>query len=479
MPELTKKERMQIARHSMPVQEPSNRINNFDEVALGYTTEIAQQEAARCLQCKNPKCSEGCPVQVSIPEFIAAVRDGDFALAVSILKSKNNLPAICGRVCPQEVQCESRCILGVKGEPVAIGRLERFVGDYELANRTLAINKAKSLGKKVAVVGSGPAGLTCAVDLGRHGYDVTIFEALHLCGGVLAYGIPEFRLPKQVIRTEIESAVEALGITICKDHIIGNTLTLDDLQSEFDAVFLGTGAGLPMFLNIPGVNLNGVMSANEFLTRVNLMKGYAFPRFDTPVKVGNKVAVIGAGNVAMDSVRCARRLQSIRKNGAELGEVHIVYRRSSAEVPARQEEVHHAAEEGVIFDFLTNPIAILDDGKGAVRALRCVRMELGEPDASGRCRPVPIPDSEFELAVDQVIFALGTNPNPLVFTNAGDLERSKWGTVVANEENGYTTRKCVWAGGDVVTGAATVISAMGAGKRAASDIHAKLVKCEL
>lgn len=472
MTALTKKERMKIPRQEMPVQEPEARVENFNEVALGFTLDLARREAERCLQCKDPHCMEGCPVEVTIPEFIEAVREGDMAKAVAVMKAKNNLPAICGRVCPQEVQCEERCILGKKGEPVAIGRLERFVGDFELANNTFAVTKAPPTGKKVAVVGSGPAGLTCAVDLGRMGHDVTIFESLHIPGGVLVYGIPEFRLPKSVIQAEIDTAAKALGIEILSDYVIGRTLTLDELQLEFDAVFLGTGAGLPMFMRIPGINYNGVMSANEFLTRVNLMKGYQFPEYDTPVKVGKRVAVIGAGNVAMDSARCALRLQSLREkaNGVERGEVHIVYRRSPAEVPARLEEVHHAKEEGVIFDFLTNPIAIIGDDKGGVRAMRCIRMELGEPDDSGRRRPVPIQGSEFEMDVDQVVFALGTSPNPLVFVNADGLERSRHGTAVADQETGRTTMKGVWAGGDVVTGAATVISAMGAGKRAAVDI---------
>jgi len=472
MAELTKKERMKIPRQEMPVQEPEDRVENFSEVALGYTLEMARREAERCLQCKDPHCMEGCPVEVTIPEFIEAVRVGDMAKAVAAMKAKNNLPAICGRVCPQEVQCEQRCILGKKGEPVAIGRLERFVGDFELANNTFAVTKGPSTGKKVAVVGSGPAGITCAVDLGRMGHDVTIFESLHTPGGVLVYGIPEFRLPKAVIRAEIETAAKALGIQILPDYVIGRTLTLDELLAQFDAVFLGTGAGLPMFMRIPGINLNGVMSANEFLTRVNLMKGYEFPEYDTPVKVGRKVAVIGAGNVAMDSARCALRLHSLRArtNGVERGEVHIVYRRSPAEVPARLEEVHHAKEEGVIFDFLTNPIEIIGDGKGGVLAMRCIRMELGEPDQSGRRSPIPIKGSEFDMEVDQVIFALGTSPNPLVFVNADGLERSKYGTAVANQESGRTTLERVWAGGDVVTGAATVISAMGAGKRAAADM---------
>lgn len=473
MAELTKKERMKIARQDMPVQEPQDRVQNFSEVALGFTMELARTEAERCLQCKEPHCMDGCPVGVTIPEFIAAVRDGDMAKAVRIMKGKNNLPAICGRVCPQEVQCESRCILGKKGQAVAIGRIERFVGDYELANKTFDVSRASSSGKKVAVVGSGPSGLTCAVDLGRMGYDVTIFESLHTPGGVLVYGIPEFRLPKSVIRAEIETAAKALGIQILSDYVIGRTLTIDELLARFDAIFLGTGAGLPMFMNIPGINLNGVMSANEFLTRVNLMRGYQFPEFDTPVMVGKKVAVVGAGNVAMDSARCALRLQSLKakENGSEKGgEVHIVYRRSSEEVPARLEEVHHAKEEGVIFDFLTNPVEIFGDDKGAVCGMRCIKMELGEPDQSGRRRPIPIKGSEFEMPVDQVVMALGTSPNPLVFVNAAGLERSKHGTVIADHETGRTTMKGIWAGGDVVTGAATVISAMGAGKRAAADI---------
>jgi glutamate synthase (NADPH/NADH) small chain len=389
------------------------------------------------------------------------------------MKDKNNLPAICGRVCPQEVQCEARCILGKKGEPVAIGRIERFVGDFELVNNTFEVTRGPSTGKKVAVVGSGPASVTCAVDLARMGHEVTIFESLHTPGGVLVYGIPEFRLPKAVIRAEIETAAKALGIQILSDYVIGRTLTIAELAEKHDAIFLGTGAGLPMFMRIPGINLNGVMSANEFLTRVNLMRGYQFPEFDTPVKVGSKVAVIGAGNVAMDSARCALRLQSQRARaggGQSGGEVHIVYRRSPVEVPARLEEVHHAEEEGVIFDFLTNPVEIIGDDKGAVRAMRCIRMELGEPDQSGRRSPVPIKGSEFEMEVDHVIMALGTSPNPLVFINADGLQRSRHGTVVADQQTGRTTMKAVWAGGDVVTGAATVISAMGAGKRAAADI---------
>lgn len=371
------------------------------------------------------------------------------------------------------MQCEGKCILAKKGKSVAIGRLERFVGDYELTHRTCPLVKAPATGKRIAIVGSGPAGITCAVDLGREGHDVTIFESLHGPGGVLIYGIPEFRLPKGVVHNEVNYAVECLGIEIRTDHVIGRTFTLDELLSEYDAVFLGTGAGLPSFMRIPGINLNGVMSANEFLTRVNLMKAYLFPEFDTPSKVGKKVAVIGAGNVAMDSVRCSLRLQILRaqETGEAPGEVHIVYRRSRDEVPAREEEFHHAEEEGVIFDFLTNPVEILGDEKSSVRGLRCVRMELGEPDSSGRRKPVEINGSEFEMEVDTVIMALGTSPNPLVFIDAEGLKRTKYGTAVAEAETGRTKKRRVWAGGDVVTGAATVISAMGAGKRAAADIH--------
>jgi glutamate synthase (NADPH/NADH) small chain len=474
--ELTNRERMQIPRQAMPEQGPVVRGGNFSEVALGFTAELARQEAERCLQCARPRCVEGCPVGVLIPEFIRALREGDMVGAVQAMKVKNSLPAICGRVCPQEVQCEVRCVLAKKGEPVAIGRLERFVGDYELDQRTCPLERSELTGKRVAVVGTGPAGLTCAVDVAREGHQVTMFESLHSPGGVLVYGIPEFRLPKSVVRGEIEYAAECLGIEILRDHVIGRIRTLGELLEEYDAVFLGTGAGLPSFLRIPGINYNGVMSANEFLTRVNLMKGYLFPEYDTPVKVGGRVAVIGAGNVAMDSARCSLRLQHLvaQSNGSEPGEVHIVYRRSRNEVPARAEEFHHAEEEGVIFDFLTNPVEIFGDENGNVRAMRCIRMELGEPDGSGRRRPIPIEGSEFEMAVDTVIMALGTSPNPLVFVDAEGLERSKWGTVIADEETGRTTMAHVWAGGDVVTGAATVVSAMGAGKQAAVDINSFL-----
>jgi glutamate synthase (NADPH/NADH) small chain len=480
MAEMKPADRMKIKRHEMPNQDQVQRRGNFEEVALGYAADTARTEAERCLQCKDPKCVQGCPVGVLIPQFIKALREGDMVKAVEWMKVKNNLPAICGRVCPQEVQCEGNCILGKKGEPVAIGRLERYVGDFELSQRTCPLVKAPKTGKKIAVVGSGPAGITCAVDLGREGHDVTIFESLHGPGGVLVYGIPEFRLPKSVVHGEIGYAADCLGIDIKTDHVIGRSFTLDELLVDYDAVFLGTGAGLPSFMRIPGINLNGVMSANEFLTRVNLMKAYQFPEYDTPVKLGKKVAVVGAGNVAMDSVRCSARLQSLqaKKTGEVPGEAHIVYRRSKDEVPARQEEVHHAAEEGVIFNFLTNPIEILGDEKGNVRALRCVRMELGEPDASGRRKPVEIKGSEFDMEMDTVIMALGTNPNPIVFVDAAGLERTKYGTAVADNDTGRTKKKRVWAGGDVVTGAATVISAMGAGKRAAADIG-KFLKGEI
>lgn len=473
MPELTQRERIRIPRQDMPTQEPAVRRGNYNEVALGYTAEQARLEAERCLQCTRPHCVEGCPVGVLIPEFIRALRDGDMVGAVQAMKAKNSLPAICGRVCPQEVQCEQTCILAKKGQPVAIGRLERFVGDYELQTRTCPLERADSTGKRVAVVGSGPAGLTCAVDVAREGHNVTVFESLHSPGGVLVYGIPEFRLPKRVVHAEIDYAVECLGIELRRDHIIGRTMTMNELLDDYDAVFVGSGAGLPSFMRIPGINLNGVMSANEFLTRVNLMKGYLFPEYDTPAKVGERVAVIGAGNVAMDAARCSLRLQTLRSpaDGSAPGGVHIVYRRSRDEVPARAEEFHHAEEEGIVFDFLTNPVEILSDEKNAVAGMRCIRMELGEPDASGRRRPIEIPGSEFDMAVDTVIFALGTSPNPLVFVDADGLKRTRHGTVAADEETGRTTLARVWAGGDVVTGAATVVSAMGAGKRAAADIN--------
>ncbi|MGD8397539.1 MAG: NADPH-dependent glutamate synthase, partial [Anaerolineae bacterium] len=402
-----------------------------------------------------------------IPAFIERIKAGDMPGAARSLKADNALPAICGRVCPQETQCEALCVVGKKYEPVAIGRLERYVADWDLAHPAEPPAPAASTGKKVAVIGCGPAGLTCAGELARMGHSVTIFESLHAAGGVLVYGIPEFRLPKDIVHAEVEY-VEKLGVEIRLDAVVGKTYTLDEILHEegYDAVFLGTGAGLPMFMRIPGENYNGVYSANEFLTRVNLMKAYLFPEWDTPVKIGRVVAVVGAGNVAMDSARSALRL------GAD--EVHIVYRRSHEEVPARAEEVHHAEEEGIVFDFLTNPVEIYGDEEGWVRGMRCIRMKLGEPDASGRRRPLPIEGSEFDMDVDMVVMALGTRPNPLVFTDSGGLERTKWGTVVADEETGKTTKDRVWAGGDIVTGAATVISAMGAGKRAAADIDRHL-----
>ena len=477
MADLKPKDRMKIPRQAMPHQDPVTRAANFDEVATGLTLELAMLEADRCLQCKNSPCIDGCPVEVMIPQFILALREGDLPGAARILKDKNNLPAICGRVCPQESQCEAVCLLGKRGEPVAIGRLERFVADWELSQDMEPPAVPPPTGRRVAVIGAGPAGLTCAADLARLGHSVTVFEALQDPGGVLVYGIPEFRLPKATVKAEVDY-IRSLGVEIRTDAVIGQLYTLDELLEEegYDAMFLGTGAGLPSFLNIPGINYNGVMSANEFLTRVNLMKGYLFPEYDTPVKIGKRVAVIGAGNVAMDAARSALRLGTVkaRLDGGEPPAVHIVYRRSPAEVPARAEEVDHAHEEGVIFDFLTNPVEIFGDENRTVVGMRCISMELGEPDDSGRRRPVPIEGSEFDMEVDTVVMALGTRPNPLVFRESGGLERTRWGTVVANEETGETTKGRVWAGGDVVTGAATVISAMGAGKVAARDIDRHL-----
>lgn len=451
----------QIPRQEMPTQDPGQRRSNFGEVALGYTMEMSVAEASRCIQCKKPRCVRGCPVQVRIPEFILALREGDMWGAAEALKETNSLPAICGRVCPQETQCEIECVLGRKGEPVAIGRLERFVADWERSQGMRIPETPESTGKRVAIVGSGPAGLTAAGDLAKIGYAVEILESLHVPGGVLMYGIPEFRLPKDVVSAEIDY-VSKLGAVIRPNVVVGKLYTLVELLERYEAVFLGTGAGLPMMMNIPGENYNGVYSANELLTRTNLMKGYLFPEWDTPVKVGDKVAVVGAGNVAMDSARCSLRL------GAE--EVHIVYRRSRIEVPARAEEAHHAEEEGIIFDFLTNPVEIYGNEQGWVTGMRCIRMKLGEPDASGRRRPLPIEGSEFDISVDTVVMALGTRPNPLVFTDAKELERTRWGTVVADIETGRTKMERIWAGGDIVTGAATVISAMGAGRVAANDI---------
>jgi glutamate synthase (NADPH/NADH) small chain len=458
---MKKAKKVEIPRQAMPVQDPVERGSNFEEVALGYTLEMAVAEANRCIQCKKPLCVTGCPVQVRIPEFIKSLREGDMWGSAEILKDTNSLPAICGRVCPQETQCEIKCVLSRKGDPVAIGRLERFVADWERGQEKRPVTLAKPIDRRVAIVGSGPAGLTAAGDLAKKGYDVEVLESLHLPGGVLMYGIPEFRLPKDIVSSEIDY-LRSMGVKIRTDVVVGKLYTLMELLEKYDALFLGTGAGLPMMMRIPGENYNGVYSANELLTRTNLMKGYLFPQWDTPVKVGERVAVVGAGNVAMDSARCSLRL------GAK--EVHIVYRRSRVEVPARAEEFHHAEEEGIIFDFLTNPVEIYGNEEGWVTGIRCIRMELGEPDASGRRRPIPIPESEFDMGMDTVVMALGTRPNPLVFTDAEGLERTKWGTVVANGENGRTKLERVWAGGDIVTGAATVISAMGAGRVAATDI---------
>ncbi|MFO7696313.1 MAG: NADPH-dependent glutamate synthase [Anaerolineae bacterium] len=453
------------ARHAMPAQDPQVRAHNFGEVATGYSLAMAVEEAERCIQCRRPLCVTGCPVQVRIPEFIKALREGDMWQAVEFLKDHNSLPAICGRVCPQESQCEAVCVIGRRGEPVAIGRLERFVADWEREQGVRVPEIAPSNGMRVAIIGSGPAGLTAAGDLAKKGYQVDILEALHEPGGVLIYGIPEFRLPKAVVAAEVDY-LRKLGVTIRYNVVIGKLYTLSELFETYQAVFLGTGAGLPIMMNIPGENLNGVYSANEFLTRVNLMKAFDFPNWETPVRVGARVAVVGAGNVAMDAARSSLRL------GAK--EVHIVYRRSRDEVPARAEEVEHAQEEGIIFDFLTNPIAVLGNEQGGVAGLRCIRMTLGEPDASGRRSPVPMECSEFDMPMDTVVMALGTRPNPLVFTEALGLQRSRQGTVVADTATGRTTQERVWAGGDIVTGAATVISAMGAGRVAANDIDGYL-----
>ena len=452
-----------VPRQGMPCQDAKERAQNFKEVALGYTEETAILEASRCLQCKKPLCRQGCPVEVLIPDFIKLVSEQDFMGAAQKLKEKNNLPAVCGRVCPQESQCESKCILGIKGESVAIGRLERFVADYELSKGCCEQEKGASTGKKVAIIGAGPAGLTCAADLAKLGHAVTVFEALHVAGGVLMYGIPEFRLPKDVVQTEINN-LKKLGVEIKTNMVVGKVTSVDELmQSEgYDAVFLGTGAGLPYFLNIPGENLLGVYSANEFLTRSNLMKGYCFPDFNTPLRIGKRVAVLGAGNVAMDASRTALRL------GAE--ESLIVYRRSRDEMPARHEELEQAEEEGVEFRLLTNPIEIVGDENGIVNGMKCLRYELGEPDASGRRSPVAIAGSEFIMEVDTVVVAIGQGPNPLVTTTTPGLELNKRGNIVANPETMATSKPGVFAGGDIVTGAATVILAMGAGKTAARSI---------
>ena len=459
--------KLDLNRVPMPRQDPRARGKNFNEVALGYSLEQAQYEANRCIQCPKRPCVTGCPVDVDIPDFIEALRQGDMKEAVRILKSKNSLPGICGRICPQETQCEATCSLSKKGAPIAIGRLERYVADWELAQGEMAKPEiAKPTGRKIAIVGSGPAGLTTAADLAKLGHEVTIFEALHIAGGVLMYGIPEFRMPKHIVQTEVDY-VRSLGVEIKLDSVVGKVITVDELLGNgYSAVFLGIGAGAPMFLNIPGENMNGIYSANEFLTRTNLMKAYLFPEYDTPIKRGRRVAVIGAGNVAMDAARCSLRL------GAE--EVYIVYRRSEAEMPARREEVENAQEEGIIFKLLTNPKQFIGNDQGWVTGMECYEMELGEPDESGRRRPIVKPGSEFTIDVDTVVVALGTTPNPLVSKTTKGLEVTRRGTVVADEETGKTPKPGVWAGGDIVTGAATVISAMGAGKRAAASIDETL-----
>ena len=456
---------MSLKKNPMPSQEPDIRNKNFDEVALGYTAEQAIDEANRCLNCKHKPCVGGCPVAIDIPAFISEIKNGNFEAAYQIINRDSSLPAVCGRVCPQETQCEQKCVRGIKGEPVAIGRLERFVADWHNAHATEAPAKPESNGHKVAIIGSGPSGLTCAGDLAKKGYDVTIFEALHTAGGVLVYGIPEFRLPKAIVQREIDG-LKAIGVKIETNMVIGKVLSIDELfEMGFEAVFIGSGAGLPRFMRIPGENLKGVYSANEFLTRVNLMKAFREGN-PTPIQNAKNVAVVGGGNVAMDAARCAKRL------GAE--NVYIVYRRGMEELPARAEEVEHAMEEGVIFKLLNNPVEIIGDEKWNVTAMKCVEMTLGEPDASGRRRPVVKPDSEFLLDVDCVIMAIGTSPNPLIKSTTDGLETQKWGGIIADEDTGKTSRDHVYAGGDAVTGAATVILAMGAGKAAAKAIDEEL-----
>ncbi len=445
----------------MPVQEPEVRNHNFKEVALGYTEEMAIEEATRCLRCKNRPCVSGCPVNVQIPDFIQKIAEGDFEGAYQKLQENNALPAVCGRVCPQENQCEKLCVRGIKGESVGIGRLERFAADWHMAHGGEQKTNIIPNGHKVAVVGSGPSSLTCAGDLAKMGYSVTVLEAFHVAGGVLMYGIPEFRLPKSIVQKEIEG-LKALGVAIETNMVVGKIFSVDELLADgYEAVFIGTGAGLPSFMGIEGENLNGVYSANEFLTRINLMKAYRFPETDTPVSVGRRVAVVGGGNVAMDAARCAKRL------GAET--VYIVYRRSEEEMPARREEIHHAAEEGIVFKLLNNPLRILGDEQGFVKGMECIQMELGEADSSGRRRPVPKAGSEFVLDVETVVIAIGQSPNPLIKQTTAGLDTQKWGGIIADED-GKTSKEGVFAGGDAVTGAATVILAMGAGKKAAAAI---------
>ncbi len=453
---------MSLTKNKMPVQEPDIRNKNFGEVALGYTKEQAVDEANRCLNCKNKPCVSGCPVSIDIPGFIAKIREEDFEGAYEIISKSSSLPAVCGRVCPQETQCEAKCVRGIKGEPVAIGRLERFVADYHMANFKGEPVQPQKNGHKVAVIGAGPSGLTCAGDLAKAGYDVTIFEALHEAGGVLVYGIPEFRLPKDIVKKEIDG-LKKIGVKVLTNMVVGKVFSIDELMEKegFEAVYIGTGAGLPRFMGIPGENLNGVYSANEYLTRTNLMKAYK-ENSDTPIKHSKSVAVVGGGNVAMDAARCAKRL------GAE--KVYIVYRRSMEEMPARNEEIEHAVEEDIIFNVLCNPTEIISDENGSVCGMKCIKMELGEPDESGRRSPVPIKGSEFILDVDTVIMSIGTSPNPLIRNTTEGLEINRRGCIVTDGESGKTSREGVYAGGDAVTGAATVILAMGAGKDAAKAI---------
>lgn len=462
---------LKVNRHAMPEQPADVRRHNFEEVALGYDEATAIEEAKRCLNCPKPRCVEGCPVNIYIPKFVHAVSEGDFASAIKIIKEKSSLPAVCGRVCPQEKQCESRCVLGIKGEPVAIGRLERFVADYAREHGLDKVDETEKIeknGKKVAIIGSGPSGLACAGVLAQKGYDVTIFEVLHAAGGVLMYGIPQFRLPKEIVQHEIDG-LKQMEVHVQTNAIIGRTFTIDELMKEegFNAVYIATGAGLPHFMHIEGEELNGVYAANEFLTRVNLMKAYTFPKAATPVYIGKKVAVVGGGNVAMDAARTAMRL------GAE--HVYIVYRRGEDELPARKEEVGHAKEEGIEFYLLNNPVRVVGDDKGWVTGLECVKMELGEADASGRRSPIAVKDSNHVLEVDEVVMAIGQGPNPLISQTTPDLAVNKRGNIVA-DENGATSMPGVYAGGDIVTGAATVISAMGAGKKAAAAIDEYLMK---
>lgn len=462
--DVKKPKKEQIPRQPMPEQAPDVRKRNFKEVPLGYTPETARKEAERCLQCKNPSCVEGCPVQVDIPGFIALVKEGDFTKAIRNLWAKNSLPAVCGRVCPQEIQCEGRCIVGKKGAPVAIGNLERFAADYEREHGSGVLPpRQKPTGKKIAVVGSGPSGLTVAGDLIVKGHDVTVLEAFHKPGGVLVYGIPEFRLPKAIVASEV-AFLGRLGVNVECNAVVGRTVSLDELfEQGYDAIYLGVGAGLPKFMNVPGENLIGILSANEYLTRANLMKAYLFPEVDTPIPRGKDVVVLGAGNVAMDSARTAMRLGADR--------VRIVYRRSREEMPARAAEIHHAEEEGIEFFLLTNPTRFIGNEKGRLTGMECLKMELGEPDSSGRRRPVPIKGSEFLMDCDLVVVAVGSGANPLLTQSTSDMQLNKWGYIVADPETGKTTKKGVWAGGDIVTGAATVILAMGAGRKAADSIH--------